>query len=97
MLFRSSVVHILINGNTSSKLVFTTTPNDVFVSEQIGPTMNTATDLPVASFTVGVNGTSEFDLIPYRLVLSPGDVLSVAIQSTSGLTRTAVAVTWVPE
>lgn len=89
-----SLVFVFINGNTSAPLIFQNTPNHVTYSDQIGPTMNTATDLPVCAFTVGVNGTSQFDLIPYRLVLTPGDTLSVAIRSTGVLSRAAAGIVW---
>lgn len=95
-----SIVHLFINANTNTtgKLIYNSMPNsNALQSAQIGPTMNTATDMPVCSFTVGINGTSQFDLIPYRLTLAPGDVISVAVESTGQLTRTGIGINWVPD
>ena len=44
--------------------------------------------------TLGINGSSQFDLLKYNLTLAPGDTFSVFITSTNAITRTSVGATW---
>lgn len=91
-----AVIFIYINPIIATgQVLFTAIPqSDALVSATSDPTIDPALNNPVVSFVLGINGTAQFDLLPYRLVLSPGDNLSVAILSTNGITRTAVSLTW---
>lgn len=44
--------------------------------------------------TLGINGSSQFDLMKYNLTLAPGDTFSVFISSSNAINRTSVGVTW---
>ncbi len=44
--------------------------------------------------TLGVNSSNKFDLLPYNMILAPGDYVSVFLLSTSTISRTAVGMTW---
>jgi hypothetical protein len=90
------VVLVYINPIVETgQILFDTIPESTaIVSNTSTPTISSTLNNPVCSFVLGINGTAQFDLLPYRLVLSPGDFLSVAVLSTSGITRTAVSLTW---
>lgn len=66
--------------------------NEVF-STATG-TFNLATDTPVYTGIVGINGTINVDLSSYRLTIPPGSQLSIAIQSTAAVSRMDCALTW---
>ena len=91
-----AVIFVYINPTVATgQVLFDTIPDSTaVVSTTSSPTFDPTQNNPVCSFVLGINGTSQFDLLPYRLVLSPGDVLSVAFLSTNGITRTAVSLTW---
>jgi hypothetical protein len=91
-----AVVFVYINpANATGQILFDTIPDSTaIVSTATGVTFNPAVNNPVVSFVLNNNGTAQFNLLPYRLVLSPGDFLSVAVTSTSGLSRTAASLTW---
>ena len=44
--------------------------------------------------SLGLNGSSQFDLLKYNLTLAPGDTFSVFITSTNAITRTSIGATW---
>ena len=44
--------------------------------------------------TLGINGSSQFDLMRFNLTCAPGDTFSVFITSSSQINRTSVGVTW---
>jgi hypothetical protein len=90
------VILVYINPIVETgQILFDTIPESTaIVSTTSTPTISSTLNNPVCSFVLGINGTAQFDLLPYRLVLSPGDFLTVAIISTNGITRTAVSLTW---
>lgn len=94
-----SVVYIVKNARgLSDVLVFQSIPNAtnaMFVQYSASPlTENLALDRVNNVQTLGINGTAQFDLIPYNLSLSPGETVSVFISSSNALNRTATGMTW---
>ena len=57
-------------------------------------TENLALDNIANVQTLGINGSSAFDLIPYNFILAPGDTISVFVRSTNAITNSAVGITW---
>jgi hypothetical protein len=57
-------------------------------------TENLALDNIANVQTLGINGSSEFNLIPYNFILAPGDTISVFISSSNAITRTSTGITW---
>jgi len=62
-------------------------------SEATG-TFDLAVDTPVYEALVGINGTINVDLSAYRITVPPGSWVSVAIQSTAGISRVSCALVW---
>lgn len=94
-----SVVYIVKNARgLSDVLVFQSIPNNtnsMFVQYSASAlTENLALDRVNNVQTLGINGTAQFDLIPYNLSLSPGETVSVFISSSNALNRTATGMTW---
>ena len=42
---------------------------------------------PIVAFTLPINGSGQFDLAPYRLVLSPGATFSIAVTSGQSISQ----------
>lgn len=94
-----SVVYIVKNAKgLSDVLVFQSIPNNtnaMFVQYSASLlSENLAADRVNNVQTLGINGTAQFDLIPYNLSLSPGETVSVFISSSNALNRTAAGITW---
>jgi hypothetical protein len=91
-----AVIMVFINPTIDTgKVLFDTIPqSNAIVSTSPAPTFSTTVNNPVVNFVVGINGTQQFDLLPYRLVLGPGDFISVAILSGQQITRTVTSLTW---
>ena len=94
-----SVVYIVKNAKgLSDVLVFQSMPNSTtarFVQYSASAlTEDLSLDNVNNVQTLGINGTAQFDLIPYNLSLSPGETVSVFISSSNALNRTAVGITW---
>lgn len=94
-----SVVYIVKNAiGLSDVLVFNPIPNttsSMFVQYSVSAlTENLSVDRITNIQTLGINGTAQFDLIPYNLSLSPGETVSVFISSSNALNRTAIGMTW---
>ena len=60
-------------------------------------TYTAGVNTPLIIFTSGINGTQQFELQDYRIVLSPGDVLSVACRSGQSISRAISSLTWVAD
>ena len=89
------VVYIFINARASSALQFATVNTaKVLSSKTLGVTINPATYQPNVTFTVPINGTGFIDLLPYRLILPPGQDLNIGFLSTGNVSRTTTAVTF---
>lgn len=94
-----SVVYIIKNARgLSDVLVFQVIPNAtnaMFVQYSASLLSEDLTQDRVNNVqTLGINGTAQFDLIPYNLSLSPGETVSVFISSSNALNRTATGMTW---
>jgi hypothetical protein len=57
-------------------------------------TFDLTIDTAIWSGIVGINGTFNIDLSAYRITIPPGSQLSVAVQSTNGISRTDCSLTW---
>jgi hypothetical protein len=66
--------------------------NEVF--SVVTGTYDLALDTPIYSGIVGINGTINIDLSAYRITIPPGSQLSIAVQSTNGISRMDCALTW---
>lgn len=96
-----SVVYIVKNAkDTSDYIVFNPIPGTtIFKFAQysvsaVTETFSDANDTPALVTTLGIGGSSQYDLIPYDISLSPGDYISVFISSTSSINSTSVGLTW---
>ena len=68
------------------------------VSLATGTFANTATSItPVIAYTLGINGTLQFDLTPYRLIVPAGGKVSVAISASQSISRAICALTWLAD
>jgi hypothetical protein len=95
-----SVIFLVKNAvGTSDFLVFNAIPGhgnpNVFAQYSVSAvTENLALDNVTNVQTLGINGSSTFDLIPYNFILAPGESMSVFIRSTNAITNSAVGITW---
>ena len=95
-----STIFLVKNAvGTSDLLVFNQIPGhgnpNVFAQYSVSAvTENLALDNIANVQTLGINGSSTFDLIPYNFILAPGDTISVFIRSTNAITNSAVGITW---
>ena len=44
--------------------------------------------------TLGINGSAQFNLLPYNFTLAPGEYMSVFMSSTSSFNSTTVGMAW---
>lgn len=66
--------------------------NEVFST--VDGTFNLTTDTAIWAGLVGINGTFNIDLSQYRITIPPGSQISIAIQSTNGISRMDCSLTW---
>ena len=66
--------------------------NEVFST--VDGTFNLSTDTAIWAGLVGINGTFNIDLSQYRITIPPGSQISIAIQSTNGISRMDCSLTW---
>ncbi len=92
-----AVVFMFINGTPSTPLLFDSIPNSSAVESTTTATFSTSTSSPVSVFTVGISGNSQFDLIPFRLAIAPGDTLNICVQSTNQITNSSIGIVWQPQ
>lgn len=79
----------------TGEILFDTIPeSNALVSTIDVPTFDPSLNNPIVSFVLGINGTSQFDLLPYRIEISPGDYISIAVLSTNSISRNALSLTW---
>lgn len=92
------VVFIYVNpiiATGSDSLLFDYIPeSNALASTTSTPTFDPAVNNPVVSYVVGINGTAQFDLLPYRITLAPGDFVTIAFLSSGVISRTATSLTW---
>jgi len=60
-------------------------------------TFDIANNTAIITYTVGINGTQQFDLTDYRIILSPGDRLSIGVRSGQSISRVISSLTWVAD
>ena len=94
-----SVIYVVKNSiGTSSILVFQNIPNSTTSMFCQYSNTETSTNLAVERIsniqTVGVNGTATFNLADYNLMLNPGETVSIFLNSSSIISRTATGLTW---
>lgn len=78
------------------------TGNHVFVQKSgryvlestVTGTFNKSTISPIIAMTLAPNGSQQFDLTKYKIVLSANKRLSIALFSTNSISNHAVAFTW---
>lgn len=64
------------------------------VSSTVDGTLNLAVDTPIYSGLVGINGTINVDLSAYRITIPPGSQLSIAVMSSSPISKAECALVW---
>ena len=95
-----SVIFLVKNAvGTSDLLVLNQIPShgnpSIFAQYSTSAvTENLALDNIANVQTLGINGSSQFNLIPYNFILAPGDTISVFIRSTNAISNSAVGITW---
>ena len=60
-------------------------------------TLSLTSNTPVVTFVAGINGSAQYDLTPYRVVISPGDNAVVAVKSGQSISQIAAALTWIAD
>lgn len=81
-------------SSTSAPHLYNLIPQCNEVQSTVIATLNNTIDTPIYTGLVGINGTINVDLSSYRISVPPGSWLSVAIRSTSGITRASCALVW---
>lgn len=64
------------------------------VHSEVTGTFNLATDTPIYTGLIGINGTINVDLSAYRITIPPGSQVSIAITSTNSVSPATCALTW---
>ena len=64
------------------------------VHSEVTGTFNLATDTPIYTGLIGINGTINVDLSDYRITIPPGSQVSIAITSTNSVSPATCALTW---
>lgn len=86
------IVYMFYNASSfSGTHSYISQPRDNGMISTADGTMDYTVDTAVCRFVTAINGSSTYDLNPYRLTIPPGDSVSIAIQSTNALTRVSVA------
>lgn len=94
-----SIIYIIKDCvGTSDLLVFNPLPNaSNFSFAQYSVSLvseNLSLDTIANVQSLGINGTAQFDMMPYNLTLAPGETISVFISSSGAITRSSVGLTW---
>ena len=77
--------------------VYTRLPEAVAIISTATGTVDLATYTPVSSFIVGIGGTTQFDLTPYRIVIPPGQRATVCVKSGQTIQQVSAALTWLAD
>lgn len=91
------VVHIYFNQPLAGTSVynFQTYPNVNYQGDTTKAAMDVTQDSPVLSVVVGSTGSNtQFNLIPYNLLLTPGTHMSLVAYSTAAIQKISIAGTW---
>ena len=74
----------MVNDNGSNFVQYSTSA----VTETL------ASDTLALVTTIGINGSAQFNLLPYNLYLSPGDTISAFMSSTNSFNSSSIGITW---
>lgn len=86
---------MFINANLATgNHVFTSLPESLAQQSISTGTFNIANNTAVIALSLSINGTKQFDLTKYRLVLAPGNQISVCLFSTNSISNHAVSLAW---
>lgn len=66
------------------------------ISTETG-TLNLTDYTPILSFVAGLNGSAQYDLDGYRVVIPPGDSVIVAAKSGQSISQISAAATWIAD
>lgn len=93
------VIYIVKNAvGTSDLLVYSPIPNStVSMFAQYSASAvseNLSVDRITNIQTIGINSSAQFKLSDYNLTLSPGETVSVFINSSNAISRSSVGMTW---
>ena len=66
------------------------------ISTETG-TINLANYTAVASFIVGLNGSQQYDLTPYRIVIPAGQTVTLAVRSGQSISQLSAAMVWLAD
>lgn len=93
----SAVISLYLDAPLQTGVhIFNSQPGDnsiALVCRQVG-TINGSTNTPIASYVIPQDGSIAQDLSDYRIILSPGSILSVTITSSASLNRTDTSLIW---
>jgi hypothetical protein len=91
------IAYLFWNAVPATTLTFNELPGTTVLKSETETTFSITDETAIASFVLAGNGTQQFDLINYKLVLPPDSILSVCFTSTSSVTRTATSLVWIDE
>lgn len=57
-------------------------------------TISESSNTPIATYVIAQDGSINLDLTDYRIVISPGSIITVAIKSAASLNRTNTSLIW---
>lgn len=77
--------------------VYTRLPEAVVVHSDVTGTVDLATYTPVTGFIVGIGGTSQYDLVGYRIVLPPGQRATVCVKSGQTIQQVSASMVWLAD
>lgn len=86
------IVYMFYNASSfTGTHSYASQPRDNGMISTADGTLDYTVDTAVCRFVTAINGSSTYDLNPYRVTIPPGDSVSIAVQSTNGLTRVSLA------
>ena len=91
------IAYLFWNAVPAATLTFNPLPGTTVLKSDTQTTFDLTEETAIASFVLAGNGTQQFDLINYKLVLPPDSILSVCFKSTGTVTRTAASLVWIDE
>lgn len=71
--------------------------NTLSKASTVTGTINPATNQPILSFTIPINGSGNFNLTPYRVVLGPGTSATVAVISGQAIAQVSASLIGSPD
>jgi hypothetical protein len=87
------IVYIFYEPTSFSNThVYTSQPKDNVMVSTVDGTLDPTVDTAVTRFVTAINGEAQYDLSKYRIAIPSGSYVSIAIQSTSNMSRVSAAV-----